>query len=80
MSSAPAQSAPSRSSTDRRSHARKRLNQLAYIGFGPDTGGVLLDISEEGLCCQIVGAVVEGDKCHLKFALPGQHATIEADH
>jgi len=79
VSSAPAPSAPSPSNTDRRSHSRKRLGQLAYIGFGPDTGGVLLDISEEGLCCQIVGAVVAGDKCHLKFALPGQHAPIEAD-
>jgi protein TonB len=65
--------------TERRAHQRRRLDQLAYIGFGPDTGGVLLDISEGGLRCQIVGAVVEGDRCHLKFALPGRHSAIEAD-
>jgi protein TonB len=65
--------------SERRAHPRKRLDQLAYIGFGPDTGGVLLDVSEEGLRCQIVGAVVEGDRCHLKFSLPGRHSAIEAD-
>ena len=64
---------------ERRAHPRKRLDQLAYIGFGADTGGVLLDLSEEGLRCQIVGAVVQGDRCRLKFALPGRHSTIEAD-
>jgi protein TonB len=52
---------------------------LAYIGFGPSSGGVLLDVSEQGLRCQIVGAVVEGDPCHLKFSLPGHESTIEVD-
>ena len=79
MSSVPARPAQTSDPAERRTHARKRLDQLAYIGFGPDTGGVLIDISEEGLRCQIVGAIVEGDRCHLKFALPGKHSAIEAD-
>jgi protein TonB len=70
---------PDPQTVERRSHPRKRLDQLAYIGFGPDTGGVLLDISEEGLRCQIVGAVVEGDRCRLKFALPGRSSAIEVN-
>ena len=40
---------------------------------------MLIDVSEEGLRCQIVGAVIEGDRCHLKFALPGRQSPIEAD-
>jgi protein TonB len=79
VSSVPAHPTPDPAATERRAHQRRRLDQLAYIGFGPDTGGVLLDISEEGLRCQIVGAVVEGNQCRLKFALPGRHSAIEAD-
>jgi periplasmic protein TonB len=79
VSSVPIASTPVPGTVERRSHPRKRLDQLAYIGFGPDTGGVLLDISEEGLRCQIVGSVVEGHRCRLKFALPGRHSAIEAD-
>jgi len=66
-------------SADRRQHPRQRLDQLAYIGFGPDNGGVLLDISAEGLRCQVVGSVVAGAGCHVKFSLPGQRLPLEAD-
>ena len=79
MSAANAKSAAENTPTERRAHRRKRLEQLAYIGFGPNSGGVLLDVSEQGLRCQIVGAVVEGDSCRLKFCLPGHHSTVEAD-
>jgi TonB family protein len=79
VSSVPVRPTPAPATTERRSHPRKRLDQLAYIGFGPDIGGVLLDISEEGLRCQIVGPVVEGDRCHVKFALPGRRSAIEVD-
>ena len=79
MSSIPISAAQAPGINERRAHLRRRLDQLAYIGFGPDSGGVLLDISEEGLRCQIVGAVVEGDRCHLKFALPGHPSAIESD-
>src|SRR5262245_33708625 len=79
VSSAPTRIDSTAAPAERRSHQRKRLDQLAYIGFGPDSGGVLLDVSEEGLRCQIVGAVNEGERCHVKFALPGRSAAIEAD-
>lgn len=79
VSSVPICAAQASTSTDRRAHPRRRLDQLAYIGFGPDSGGVLLDVSEGGLRCQIVGAVIEGDMCHLKFALPGRHSAIETE-
>ena len=79
MSSVPICAAQAPRATERRAHPRRRVEQLTYIGFGPDSGGVLLDISVEGLRCQIVGAVVEGDLCHLKFALPGRRSAIETN-
>ena len=79
VSSVPICSAQAPRTTERRAHPRRRLEQLAYIGLGPDSGGVLLDISEGGLRFQIVGAVVEGNRCHLKFALPGRRSAIETD-
>ncbi len=79
MSSIPISAAPDSAVSERRAHPRRRLNQLAYIGFGPDSGGVLLDISIGGLRCQIIGAVVQGQRCRLKFALPGRPLAIETD-
>lgn len=79
MSSIPAHIQPALGSAERRAHTRRRLAQLAYVGFGPDCGGVLLDISEGGLNCQIVGAFVEGGLCRLQFALPGLRSAIQAD-
>jgi len=79
VSSVPICAAHAPRTIERRAHPRRRMEQLAYIGFGPNSGGVLLDVSEGGLRCQIVGAVVEGDRCHLKFALPGRRSAIESD-
>jgi len=77
VSSVPIPAAPGLSTGDRRAHQRRRLDQLAYIGFGPNSGGVLLDISEGGLRCQIVGPIIEGELCRLKFVLPGEKSAIE---
>jgi len=79
LSLIPVRIQPALGSAERRAHTRRRLAQLAYVGFGPDCGGVLLDISEGGLNCQIVGAFVEGGLCRLQFALPGLRSAIQAD-
>ena len=34
---------------ERRSYSRKTLNPLPYINLGPDKGGIVLDVSEQGL-------------------------------
>src|SRR6267378_534930 len=64
---------------DRRSHPRRRCEQLDYTDFGPDNGGILLDFSEGGLGFQAVEAVTEGQLIHLKFTLPGTSTNIKAD-
>jgi TonB family protein len=79
LSSVPIRAASGPATSERRAHPRRRLDQLAYIGFGPDSGGVLLDISEGGLRCQIVGPVIEGELCRLRFVLPGRPLAIETD-
>jgi type II secretory pathway predicted ATPase ExeA len=63
---------------DRRSHPRRRCEQLDYTDFGPDNGGILLDFSEGGLGFQGVRPVDEGQIICLKFTLPGTSTHIEA--
>jgi hypothetical protein len=36
--------------TDRRHSPRIKLDQLAYLNIEPDNGGIVLNVSEEGLC------------------------------
>jgi hypothetical protein len=36
--------------TDRRHSPRTKLDQLAYLNIEPDNGGIVLNVSEEGLC------------------------------
>jgi TonB family protein len=60
------------SQTDnRRHHQRRRLDRLAYVDFGPDNGGMLIDVSEGGLSFQGVGPVGRGQPLQLRFTLPG---------
>lgn len=66
------------SHADRRLSPRRRLPRLAYVHFGLENGGVLIDVSEGGLHCQVVGALTEGQSFHVKFILPGTSAAIEA--
>lgn len=64
---------------ERRAHPRRRLDRLAYVDFGPDNGGILIDASEGGLNFQVVGALIEGQPCHVRFLLPGTDAVVEAE-
>jgi type II secretory pathway predicted ATPase ExeA len=64
---------------ERRSRPRRCSGVFDYTEFGPENGGILLDLSEGGLGFQGVAVVVEGQGIHLKFTLPGTSALIEAD-
>ena len=64
---------------ERRSRPRRFCGVFDYTEFGPENGGILLDLSEGGLGFQGVAVVVEGQGIHLKFTLPGTSAYIEAD-
>jgi hypothetical protein len=43
--------------TDRRQTPRMKVKGLAYVNLDPDNGGIILDISEGGLCFQSTGPV-----------------------
>jgi len=40
---------------ERRLHVRQRLDAIAYLDIGPDNGGIVLNLSEEGMAVQVVG-------------------------
>src|SRR5579872_5699158 len=63
---------------ERRAHPRRRLERLAYVDFGPENGGILIDVSETGLNFQVVGVMIEGQTCHVRFLLPGSDTAFEA--
>ena len=56
---------------NRRLYPRRKIERLAYVDFGPDNGGMLIDIGEGGLSFQGVGRVTKGQPLHLRFTLPG---------
>ncbi len=55
------------------------MDQVVYVSFGSNDGGILLDIGEGGLSCRVVGALMKGESCQVKFVLPGETAAIEAN-
>src|SRR4029077_3477681 len=61
----------------RRSHARRRIDGLTYVEFGPDNGAILIDIGEGGLGFQSVMPVSLNQALLFKFRLPGAAAYLE---
>jgi hypothetical protein len=61
---------------DRRQAARTKLVEIAYIGMGPENGGLVLDVSDGGLSFHSVAPVHPADKVHFLLSLRG-HSRIE---
>jgi len=61
----------------RRSHARRRIDGLTYVEFGPDNGAILIDIGEGGLAFQSVMPVSLNQALLFKFRLPGATVYLE---
>jgi hypothetical protein len=61
---------------DRRRTPRTNLAGLAYISFDPGNGGIVLNISEDGLCFHSVASVRLGSA--LPFSLSANGERIEA--
>ena len=75
MSSANALSTPAQSR--RRYHARRRIDGLIYVDFGPDNGAILIDLGEGGLGFQSVVPVSIDQAVLLKFKVPGETNPVE---
>lgn len=76
MSSGSTVSSPT--GTERRVRARRRMDGLAYVDFGPDNGAILIDLSEGGLGFHSVAPVTLDQAVLLKFKLPGSAGFIES--
>jgi len=75
MSSAQTVRPPSQAG--RRFHARRRIEGLAYVEFGPDNGAILIDLGEGGLGFQSVMPVTLNQALLFKFKLPSEANYIE---
>jgi len=61
----------------RRFHARRRVDGLIYVDFGPDNGAILIDLGEGGLGFQSVAPVSVDQAILLKFKVPGDTNALE---
>jgi hypothetical protein len=61
---------------DRRQTPRTKLAEIAYIGMGPENGGLVLDVSDGGLSFHAVAPVQRSDKIQFLLSLRG-HSRIE---
>src|SRR4029077_7907378 len=61
----------------RRSHARRRIDGLTYVEFGPDNGAIIIDVGEGGLGFQSVMPVSMNHAQLFKFKLPGVAGYLE---
>ena len=61
---------------DRRQAPRTKLVEIAYIGMGPENGGLVLDVSDGGLSFHSVAPVRPSEKIQFLLSLRG-HSRIE---
>ncbi|HEV2616419.1 MAG TPA: PilZ domain-containing protein [Candidatus Acidoferrales bacterium] len=54
---------------ERRQHERQKLYSPEYFDMGADNGGMVVDISENGIGFQAVGRVEKGDEIAVSFSL-----------
>jgi hypothetical protein len=70
------QTSDSSSGADRRQNPRTKLVEIAYIGMGPENGGLVLDVSEGGLSFHSVAPIQRDEKVEFLLSLRG-HSRIE---
>jgi TonB family protein len=62
---------------ERRLHLRHRLGAIAYLDIGADNGGIVLNISEDGLELQAVGPLDKQTELRLRIKAPNSQTRIE---
>jgi hypothetical protein len=58
--------------SDRRQFPRTKLAEIAYIGMGPENGGLVLDVSDGGLSFHSVAPVQPAETIRFLLSLRGQ--------
>ena len=64
------------SASDRRQAPRTKLVEIAYLGMGPENGGLVLDVSDGGLSFHSVAPVQPAQEIRFLLSLRG-HSRIE---
>src|SRR5215469_12700699 len=77
MSITPAFADNSASTLERRLHARQQVTALAYLDIGSDNGGIVLNLSEDGMALQAVAPLHSQADVALRIQLPHSHSRIE---
>jgi len=68
----------SASALERRRHVRQRLRPLAYLDIGADNGGIILDLSDEGMGIQTVAPLNDQKEVDLRIRLTHPQAHLES--
>jgi len=63
--------------TERRSCVRHKVNGPVFASFDGVTGGMILDLSEQGLSMQTVIPLDRGRQLHLRLGLPDSETQLE---
>src|SRR5215469_10141329 len=77
MSITPAFADNSASTLERRLHARQQVTALAYLDIGSDNGGIVLNLSEDGMALQAVAPLDSQADVTLRIQLPHSQSRIE---
>jgi TonB family protein len=64
-------------SHERRCCPRQRVRSLAYLDAGPDNGGIVLNLSENGLALQAVNPFIDQTRLTLRIQPPKSRKRIE---
>jgi TonB family protein len=62
---------------ERRLRVRQRVDAIVYLDIGADNGGIVLNLSEEGLRFQAVGPLDKQTELSLRIKLPGSRTRID---
>ncbi len=65
-------------SGERRRIARQRIGSLAYLDIGSDNGGMVLDLSENGLALQAFNPLIDQTRLSLRIQPPKSRKRIAA--
>jgi hypothetical protein len=58
--------------TQERRHVRRRkVDSVVYVNIGRDNGGVLLDLSEDGMCISVANPLTMSSEIHFALGLTG---------
>lgn len=73
----PAHTGNSADSLERRLHARQRLSAIVYLDIGAGNGGIVLNLSDEGLGFQAVGPLGKQKELSLRIKLPSTQSRVD---